>query len=163
VDKVEYYEKVGLGNFVKTIIIALALVFGVVGLVGWYSVSLLFGVVMVLLALFAISIIYGVFGSLKIAITSRELVVSFRLFIRKRFFLCDIESCEQTRTNAGKYYGVGIRYGGTDGSLAYSTSFGSAVRITKAGESPFVFSTNHPETICQIISTKKQQQIAPLN
>jgi hypothetical protein len=145
VDKVEYYEKVGVGNFVKTIIIALVLVFGVVGLVGWYSVSLLFGVVMISFSLLTISIIYVIFGFLEITITSRELVVSFRLFIRKRFFLCDIESCEQTRTNARKYFGVGIRYG-NDGSLAYSTSFGSAVRITKAGKSPFVFSTNHSET-----------------
>jgi hypothetical protein len=148
----EYYEKVGLGVFMKTTLIVLALVFGVIGLVGWYSVSLLFGVVMALSGLLTISIIYALFGSIKIIITSKELVVAFRFF-SQRFFLCDIESCEQTTTSFKKYSGIGIRYG-VDGSLAYSTSSGSAVRITKAGERPFVFSTNHPDTVCQIISKK---------
>jgi len=157
VDKVEYYEKVGLGNFVKALIIVLMLVFGVAGLVCWYSVSLLFGAVMALPGLFIISIVYAIFGGLKITITSEELVVAFRFFKSKRFFLCDIESCEQTMTNARKYFGVGIRYA-TDGSLAYSTSFDSAVKI-KAGERVFVFSTNQPDKICSIISTKKQQRM----
>ncbi|MCL2135784.1 MAG: hypothetical protein FWH37_09640 [Candidatus Bathyarchaeota archaeon] len=152
---VEYYEKVGLGNFVKTIIVVLALVFGVVGLVGWYSVSLIFAVVMSLPILFIVSFLYVIFGSLTITITSKELVVAFRFFNRKKFFLSDIESCEQATTNGRTYHGVGMRYG-VDGSLVYSTSFGSAVRITKAGEKPFVFSTNNPETVCQILSTKNR-------
>jgi len=148
----EYYEKVGLGIFMKTTLIVLAFVFGVVGLVGWYSVSLLFGIVMTFSGLFTISIIYAIFGDLKIVITSEGLVVAFRFF-SQRFFLCDIELCEQTTTSFKKYAGIGIRYG-ADGSLAYSTSLGSAVRITQAGERSFVFSTNHPDTVCQIISKK---------
>jgi len=153
-DPIEYYEKVNLGNFVKTLIIVLMLVFGVIGLAGWYSVSPLFGIVMAFSGVFIISVLYTIFGRLTISTTSKELIVAFRFF-NKRFFLCDINSCEQTMTNVRKYYGVGIRYG-VDGSLAYSTSFGSAVKITKTGEKPFVFSTKHPETVCQILSTKNR-------
>jgi hypothetical protein len=156
VDKVEYYEKVGLGVFVKTLISVLVFVFCVIGIIGGYSVSWLFGVVMIFPILFVVFIVYAIFGSLKITITSKELVVAFRFFSSKRLLLSDIESCEPIMSNARKYYGVGIRYG-IDGSMAYSTSLGSAVKIIKVGERPFVFSTNHPETICQIISTKKQQ------
>jgi len=151
----EYYERVGLGVFMKTSLIVLSLVFSVIGLVGWYSVSLLFGVVMVLSGLLTASTIYAIFGSLKIIITSKGIVVAFRFF-SQRFFLCDIESCEQTTTSFKKYAGIGIRYG-VDGSLAYSTSWSSAVRITKKGERSFVFSTNHPDTVCQIISKKITQ------
>jgi len=152
---VEYYEKVGVGNFVKSLIITLTLVFGAIGLVSWNNVSPLFAVVITFTWISTVSIMYAIFGNLMITITSNELVVAFRFFNQKRFVLSDIELCEQTRTNVKKYYGAGIRYG-TDGSLAYSTSFGSAVRITKVGERPFVFSTNNPETVCQIISTKNR-------
>jgi len=72
---------------------------------------------MALSGLLTISIIYAIFGSLKISITSKGLVVAFRFF-SQRFFLCDIESCEQTTTSFKKYAGMGIRYG-ADGSLAF--------------------------------------------
>lgn len=109
VDKIEYYEKVGWGIFMKTLLIVLTLVFGIIGLAGWYSVSLLSGFVMALPVLLIISIVYINFGSLKISITSKELVVVFGFFNHKRFFLCEIESCEQTTTNFKKDFGVGIR------------------------------------------------------
>lgn len=72
---------------------------------------------------------------------------------RKCFVLCEIESCEQTVTYFGKFLGVEIRYG-IDDSVVYSTSFGSAVKISSVGKKSFVFSTNHPDTVCQVISAK---------
>jgi hypothetical protein len=82
--------------------------------------------------------------------------VSYGILNRKRIPISDIASCEHTKADFGKYFGVGIRYG-TDGSLAYSTSFSDAVRINQLRGRPFVFSSNNPEEICSIISRMKHQ------
>ncbi|MDR2699813.1 MAG: hypothetical protein LBC12_03245 [Nitrososphaerota archaeon] len=152
---VEYYEKVGWGNFMKAFTIVLTLVSGVVGLACWYSVSLLLGVVMALPWLFIISIIYAIFGSLKITITPKELVVAYGPLNHKRFSLHEIETCEQVKVR--KYWGLGVRYWADGSMMAYLTSFGSAVKINRIGKSSFVFSTNHPDKICSIISTKNNR------
>jgi hypothetical protein len=57
--------------------------------------------------------------------------------------------------NFGKYWGVGIRYG-TDRSLAYTASFGNAVKIASKKGRPFVFSSHNPQEICNIISQQRQ-------
>lgn len=161
-DIVEYCERVGPGKFVKSFILAsLMLTFSVFTLIVWLNFSLfsslswtsvLFMIVMAL-PIVLISILYLFFGSLRITITSKELSVAFGPFNRKHFLLSDIDSCEQTVTNFRKYFGAGIRYG-VDGSMAYSTSFGRAVKINRSGEKAFVFSTNYPDKICHIISVK---------
>jgi len=68
--------------------------------------------------------------------------------------LKDIASCETIKASFGRYGGVGVRYG-FDGSLAYTTSFGNAVKIVPRKGRTFVFSSNKPEKICQIIKKEK--------
>ena len=46
--------------------------------------------------------------------------------------------------------GVGIRFG-LDGSWAYNTDFGEAVKLTFKSGRPFVFSTRNPQKICNLI------------
>jgi hypothetical protein len=68
--------------------------------------------------------------------------------------MSDIVSYEPTTANFGKYWGVGIRYG-TDHSLAYTTSFGNAVKIVLKKGRPFIFSSYNPQEICNIINQVK--------
>jgi len=58
----------------------------------------------------------------------------------------------------GRYGGVGVRIG-FDGSWAYTTSFGNAVKIVPRNGRTFVFSSNKPEEICQIIKKKRTLDI----
>jgi hypothetical protein len=156
VDKVEYHETVMAGKFLQTFYIAFTILWICIFLlVVRYSLAIgapYFASVLVIPMVF-ISLLYCNFGQIVIVITSEELVVGYRFSNRTHFALCEIESCEQTKTNFGKYLGIGIRMG-TDGSVAYSTSFGNAVKINLSGKKSFVFSTNHPDTVCQVISSK---------
>ena len=61
-----------------------------------------------------------------------------------------------TKADFRTYGGVGIRFG-TDGSRAYNTDFGEAVKLTLHHCRAFVFSTKNPQKICNLINefTKK--------
>ena len=152
-----YSEWVSVGKFVKAIvgsILVLALV--VLTTAVWFSISIqnpLFAGIVAFPLIFALTFFINYRG-LKIRITSKELIVGYGILNRKRIPISDIASCEHTKANFGKYGGVGIRYG-TDGSLAYSTSFSDAVKINRFGEKPFVFSSNNPDEICSTINRMK--------
>jgi len=51
-----------------------------------------------------------------------------------------------------------VRYG-FDCSLAYTTSFGNAVKIVPKKGKTFVFSSNKPKEICQIIKRTQEAEI----
>jgi uncharacterized membrane protein YdbT with pleckstrin-like domain len=125
----------------------------------WFSISgqdPLFAVIVSFPLIFML-ILFGNYRGVQIRITSKELIVTYGVLNRKRIPISDIASCERTRADFGKYFGVGIRYG-TDGSLAYSTSFSDAVKINRLREKPFVFSSNKPDEICSIINRMNQQK-----
>jgi hypothetical protein len=67
----------------------------------------------------------------------------------------DIISCNLVKASFRRFGGVGVRYG-LDGSWAYTTSFGNAVEIVPKKGRTFVFSSNNPGKICQIINTRIQ-------
>lgn len=90
------------------------------------------------------------YRGIQIKVSSKKLLVHYGFFNRKIVLLADIVSCEPTRASFGKYGGVGVRYG-IDGSWAYTTSLGDAVKINLRKGRPFVFSSNNPEEICSII------------
>jgi len=90
------------------------------------------------------------YRGLQIQIDNSKLFVKYGLFNHKTFLLGEMASCESIRASFGRYLGVGIRYG-FDGSLAYTTSFGEAVKIVLKKGRPFVFSSHKPEEICQIL------------
>lgn len=93
------------------------------------------------------------FRGLRIQISGDRLSVVYGLFNRKSFQLQEITSCTITRS-FGRYMGIGVRYG-TDGSMAYTTSFGSAVEIVPKAGRAFVFSSNYPDKVCEIITKGK--------
>jgi uncharacterized membrane protein YdbT with pleckstrin-like domain len=130
----------------------------------WFGISIrsLPFIVVIALPLIFILILFLNYRGVHIRITSKELIVSYGIFNRKRIPISDIASCERTKANFGKYLGVGIRYG-TDGSWAYSTSFSSAVKINQLKGRPFVFSSNNPDQICSTISLMKQKYQASIN
>ncbi len=94
------------------------------------------------------------YRGIRIKVNSKKLLVYYGLFNRKRVLIADIVSCEPTRASFGRYGGVGVRYG-TGGSWAYTTSLGDAVKIILREGKPFVFSSNNPEKICNIINQMK--------
>jgi len=94
------------------------------------------------------------YRGIRIKVTTENLLIYYGFFNRKRIPIVDIVSCEPTKASFGRYGGVGVRYG-TDGSWAYTTSFGDAVKIILRSGRPFVFSSNNPEKICNIINQTK--------
>lgn len=90
------------------------------------------------------------YRGLKIQVSSKELVVVYGLFNRKSFLLKDIVSCQKTKVSFGRYWGVGVRYG-SDGSVAYTTSFGDAVEVAPKTGRTFVFSSKRPDEVCEVI------------
>ena len=94
------------------------------------------------------------YRGIQIKVTTNKLSIYYGFFNRKHILIGDIVSCEPTKASFGRYGGIGIRYG-TDSSWAYTTSFGNAVKIVLRKGRPFVFSSNNPEKICNIISQMK--------
>jgi membrane protein YdbS with pleckstrin-like domain len=154
-----YSEWVSVGKFVKALVgLISALGLAVLVIAIWFGISIRsppFIVVIALPLIFILTLFLNYRG-VHIRITSKELIVSYGIFNRKRIPISDIASCERTKANFGKYFGVGIRYG-TDGSWAYSTSFSNAVKINRSKGRPFVFSSNNPDDICSTISRIKQK------
>ena len=152
-----YSEWISAGKFVKTIVgfFALLALFVLVTSI-WVSISIQnpFFAVIIAFPLILVLVLCGNYRGIQIRITSKELVIRYGFLNRKHIHMSNIVSCEPTKANFGKYWGVGIRYG-TDGSWAYSTSFGNAVKITQLKGRPFVFSSNTPDEICAIINRIK--------
>ena len=94
------------------------------------------------------------YRGIRIKVTTENLLIYYGFFNRKHIPIVDIVSCEPTKAPFRRYYGIGVRYG-TDGSLAYTTSFGNAVKIILPKGKPFVFSSKNPEKICNTINQMK--------
>jgi len=98
----------------------------------------------------AFSLIILNFGKLNIKVNSENIEVRYGI-IKKKISLNEVVSCEPTMAKGRVYGGVGIRLG-VDGSLAYTTSFGNAVKIMRRNGMPFIFSTKNPEKLSKIIN-----------
>ena len=154
-----YHEWVPTGAFVKVTI--LAVVSAIVVLLVTFVVYLhplttegFAGFGVSLLTLMLILLLSWNFRGIKIQISSERLTVDYGLLNHKHVRLDDIVSCKQVKASFRRFGGVGIRYG-LDGSWAYTTSFGNAVEIIPKKGRTFVFSSNNPKRICQIVNTKK--------
>ena len=95
------------------------------------------------------------YRGIRIRLNKNELLVSYGIFDRQSIRLIDIDSCEAVKASFRRYGGVGVRFG-TDGSWAYTTSFGNAVKVTRKKERPFVFSSSDPQKICKLIIQMKK-------
>jgi len=87
-------------------------------------------------------------------VNNRDLIIDYGFFNHTRIPIVDVVSCKPTKASFGRYGGVGVRYG-VDGSWAYTTSLGDAVKIVPRKGRPFVFSSNNPEEICGTIDQMK--------
>jgi len=148
-----YKEWIPVGKFVKVLVLFVCLLIFSIGIIitafipkEFAFFSIIFGVV----SLF-IFLIYWNYRGLKITLTKNQLDVEYGIFNHKKIPIKKITRCEITKANFRKFYGVGIRFG-LDGSLAYNTDFGEAVKLTFQDGRPFVFSTRNPQEICNLIN-----------
>ena len=152
-----YSEWVPAGRFVKAIVGSVCLLFLVILAISiWvgFAVQNPLFVVIIAVPLAFVLTVYWNYRGIQIRIASRELVIGYGFLNRKHISMSNIVSCEPTTANFGKYWGVGIRYG-IDHSLAYTTSFGNAVKMVLKKGRPFVFSSHNPQEICNIINQAK--------
>ncbi len=151
-DEIVYIEWVPAGKFVKTVIlfaflliISLGIIIPIISPEELWFVGIIFGVVSLLIFLF-----YWNYRGLKIDLTSNQLKVSYGIFNHKRIPLTKLTGCDITKAHFKTYGGVGIRLG-LDGSWAYNTDFGEAVKLNFQSGRPFLFSTRNPQKICNLI------------
>lgn len=150
----DYNEWVPMGKLVK------GLVAMVVALVVFITVTVLFFSGLSSESFVAVAINWGVlafiafifwnYRGLRIQVSGDKLTVVYGIFNEKSFLLKELTYCKRTKANLGRYFGIGIRYG-SDGSLAYTTSFGDAVEVAPKTGRVFVFSSNKPDQVCEII------------
>jgi len=152
-DTILYREWIPIAKFVKIIISLLFLFIIVITII----ISTLSLQVMIFLLIILgggcifISFIYLNFRGLQIILTNNQIEVKYGIFNHKTIPLKKIMRCETTKATFKKYGGVGVRYG-LDGSWAYNTDFGEAVKLTYQNGKPFVFSTKNPQKICNLIN-----------
>jgi len=151
-EEIVYTELVPLGKFVKVLILFVYLLILSLGIIisVFIPKELIFvGIILGVVSLF-IFLMYWNYRGLKITLTSKKLEVTYGIFNHKEIHLKKITSCDITKAYFRTYVGVGIRFG-SDGSRAYTTDFGEAVKLTFQYGRPFVFSTRNPQKICNLI------------
>ncbi|HKM60012.1 MAG TPA: hypothetical protein VJY36_03985 [Candidatus Bathyarchaeia archaeon] len=156
-ENVEYNEWVPAGALVKGLfaMVSLIIVF-VTFAVFLFSEKLLaediLGVTFGWVVLAFLLLVFWNFRGLRIQIKDDRLYLDYGLFNKKSFLLKEIASCKKTKAFF-RYLGVGVRYG-IDGSMAYTTSFASAVEVTLKLGRVFVFSSKNPDKVCEIITKR---------
>jgi uncharacterized membrane protein YdbT with pleckstrin-like domain len=153
-----YNEWVPTGAFVKVTILAstsaiffLLLTLAVV--LHPLNTEAAIGLGVSIVVLFFILVLFMNFRGIKIQLDSEKLTVNYGLLNRKSIRIDNVVSCKLVKASFRRFGGVGIRYG-LDGSWAYTTSFGNAVEIVPRKGRTFVFSSNNPQKICQIINNR---------
>jgi len=151
-DEKLYTEWVPIGRFVKILVLSVLILFVSLGIVftafqpiEMSFIGIIFGVVCIFIYL-----LYWNYRGLSITLTNNRLEVVYGIFNHKRIPLSKITSCDTIKAHFKTYGGVGIRFG-LDGSSAYNTDFGEAVKLTFQYGRPFVFSTKNPQKICNLI------------
>jgi len=151
-DEILYAEWVPAGRFVKIVVLFVCLLITSIGIIisavklkELAFLGIIFGAVSLI-----IFFMYWNFRGLQITLTNKQLEVVYGIFNHKKIPLNKITRCDITKANFRIYGGVGIRLG-LDGSWAYNTDFGEAVKLTFQYGRPFVFSTKNPQKICNLI------------
>jgi hypothetical protein len=157
-ENTEYNEWVPAGALVKGLFVMVSLFVVVVTFVVFiFSERLLLenvlGVVFAWVVLVILLLVFWNYRGLHIKINYESLSVNYGRFDKRSFLLKNISSCKKTK-EFGRYLGVGVR-AGLDGSIAYTTSFASAVEVTLKEGKVFVFSSKNPDRVCEIINQRK--------
>ena len=159
-ENIEYNEWVPAGALVKGLflMVSLIIVF-VTSAVFFFSEELLIedilGVSVAWMVLAILLLVFWNYRGLHIKINRESLTVEYGRFDKKFFLLKDITSCKTTKA-FGRYLGIGVRVG-LDGSIAYTTSFASAVEVMPKIGRVFVFSSKKPDRVCEIINQRKNK------
>jgi hypothetical protein len=154
---VAYVEWVPAGALIKTLVgffSLLTLCVLLITIAVGVAVQHPFLIVLLASPLAFVLFVFWNYRGLQIQVTNQELLANYGFFNHKTIQLSDMVSCEPTKASFRKYGGIGVRYS-TDGSWAYTTSLGDAVKIILRKGKPFVFSSNNPEEICSIINKMK--------
>jgi hypothetical protein len=157
-ENVEYSEWVPAGTLVKSLFALVSLIivvvtFAILFFCRGFFVEDIWGISVAWVVLGILMVVFWNYRGLQIKINDKSLTVEYGRFDKKSFLLNDITFCKITKA-FGRYLGVGVR-AGLDGSIAYTTSFASAVEVTPKIGQVFVFSSKNPEKICEIINQRK--------
>ena len=152
-----YEERIWLNPWLTLLMGIMIGSFSIIGLVQlFYGISIgsrpaptVFHLGLALLFVF----VYLNFSKLDIDINTERIEVRYGL-VRKVVPMKEIVSYEPHIAGFHLYGGIGIRRG-VDGSLAFTTSFGNSMKIHVRSGRPFVFSTNKPYEIVDVISSFK--------
>jgi hypothetical protein len=136
-------------SFVSILILSLSIVISILA----YKELAFVGIILGIMTLF-IFLMYWNYRGLRITLTKNQLDVKYGIFNHKNIPLNAITKCDITKARFKTYGGAGIRLG-LDGSSAYNTDFGEAVKLTFQHGRPFLFSTRNPQDICNLISEYK--------
>ena len=156
---IAYFEWVPTGTWVKTLagFVSLVTVFVlVITIAVGVAVQNPFLIVILASALAFVLFMVWNYRGIQIQVTNKELSISYGFFNRRHIPISNIVACEHTKAHLWKYGGVGVRYCFTECSWAYIASFGDAVRIVRREGRPFVFSSNNPEKLCDVIHQIKE-------
>ncbi len=158
-ENADYSEWVPTGAIVKSLFVGFSAYIVIFTLAFFLfvelSVDIAYGLIFAWGILAVILFSFWNYRGIKIQISTDKLLVVYGLFNRKTFLLKDIVSCKITKASFGRYWGVGVRYG-SDGSVAYTTSFGDAVEVAPKIGRVFVFSSKRPEQVCEVIKRNIQ-------
>jgi hypothetical protein len=157
-ENIEYSEWVPIGTFVKALFAMVSLIVVIVTFAVFiFSEELLVddivGVFVGWAVLAILLLVLWNYRGIQIKINDESLFVDYGRFDKKSFKLKDLCSCKKTQS-FGRYLGIGVRVG-LDGSMAYTTSFASAVEVTPKVGRVFVFSSKNPDRVCGIINRSK--------
>jgi len=149
-----YEERIWLNSWLTLLMGIMIGSFSVIGLVQlFYGISIgsrpASTVVPLGLALLFV-FVYLNFSKLDIDINAERIEVRYGL-VKKVIPMKEIVSYEPHIAGFHLYGGIGIRRG-VDGSLAFTTSFGDAVKIRRRRGRSFVFSTNRPFEVLEHIN-----------
>jgi hypothetical protein len=158
-----YVEWVPTGTLIKALVgffSLLSLCILLITIAVGFAIQHPFFIVVLASPLAVVLLVFWNYRGVKIQLSNKDLLVSYGIFNQKSIRLEDIVSCEPIKASFGRYGGVGVRYG-TDGSWAYTTSLGDAVKIILRKRKPFAFSSNNSEKICNIINQMRTQLTIP--
>ena len=101
--------------------------------------------------LFVFFLFIGInFRGIYLSVTKDYIEIKFGLFTKKQIPFVDIQKCEVIKASFRTYWGMGVRVG-VDGSLAYTTNFKEAIRLTYNKNKLFVFSTKKHQELYELI------------
>jgi hypothetical protein len=153
-----YSEWVPTGLLIKilfSIVIIVLLISSTIMIITGIAFTEPIGIIIIISMIMLFMLLFWNYRGIKIQINNKELSVRYGFFNQKSIQIGNIISCEIIKASFRRYGGIGVRYGG-DGSQAYTTSFGEAVKIIPYKGRPFVFSSHTPQKICKIINQIKK-------